>query len=59
VYLENNLEINSDTCKIPSRDILRGQDFLGPLIVQGAARDNLGVQKVEALSKCPEKLPIK
>ncbi len=29
--------------------------FLTPQIVPSAARDNLGVKKVEAPSKCPEK----
>ncbi len=33
--------------------------FLTPKIVSSAARDNLGVKKVEAPSKCPEKWLIK
>ncbi len=33
--------------------------FLTPQIVPSAARDNLGVKKVEAPSKCPEKWLIK
>ncbi len=33
--------------------------FLTPSIVPSAARDNLGVKKVEAPSKCPEKWLIK
>jgi hypothetical protein len=33
--------------------------FLTPSIVPRCARDNLGVKKVEAPSKCPEKWLIK
>jgi hypothetical protein len=33
--------------------------FLTPKIVPRAARDNLGVKKVEASSKCPSKWLIK
>ncbi len=33
--------------------------FLTPQIVPNAARNNLGVKKVEAPSKCPEKWLIK